>query len=237
MKKKIFLIATICLCMLGLAACSQTDPTTVDYNGHSYEELKAVNEGMVQSLVALTEEDKAYYLSGASGVDEVLVNLIKNWDEVTENYGSFVDFGDFTVTKSGKTLTAEQTLQLSDREAVLTYVYTYYNMEVEDITVDAVYTFGEIISKALKNTLMGILIVFTVLILISLIISCFKMLQKVEKKPEAPAKDSSSAVVTQIAQREEQANDTELIAVIAAAIASAEGTSTDGFVVRSIKRR
>ena len=165
MKKKIFLIATICLCMLGLAACSKTDPTTVDYNGHSYDELKDINQGMVQSLVALTDEDKAYYLSGASGVDEVLVNLIKNWDEVTEEYGNFVEFGDFTVTKSGKTLTAEQTLQLTDREAVLTYVYTYYNMEVEDITVDAVYTLGETMSKAWMNTLMGILIVFAVLIL------------------------------------------------------------------------
>ena len=32
-------------------------------------------------------------------------------------------------------------------------------------------------------------------------------------------------------------DDAELVAVIAAAIAAAEGTSTDGFVVRSIKRR
>ena len=40
MKKKIFLIAAMCLMLLGLAACSQTDPTTADYNGVSYEELK-----------------------------------------------------------------------------------------------------------------------------------------------------------------------------------------------------
>ena len=40
-------------------------------------------------------------------------------------------------------------------------------------------------------------------------------------------------------QREEQelVDDTELVAVIAAAIAAYEGTSTDGFVVRSIRRR
>ena len=31
--------------------------------------------------------------------------------------------------------------------------------------------------------------------------------------------------------------DEELVAVIAAAIAAAEGTTTDGFVVRSIRRR
>ena len=33
-----------------------------------------------------------------------------------------------------------------------------------------------------------------------------------------------------------EADDTELIAVIAAAIAAAEGTTTDGFVVRSIRK-
>ena len=31
-------------------------------------------------------------------------------------------------------------------------------------------------------------------------------------------------------------DDTELVAVIAAAIAAAEGTTTDGFVVRSIRK-
>ena len=37
-------------------------------------------------------------------------------------------------------------------------------------------------------------------------------------------------------EEEELADDTELVAVIAAAIAAYEGTSTDGFQVRSIKR-
>ena len=35
----------------------------------------------------------------------------------------------------------------------------------------------------------------------------------------------------------DEENDLELAAVIAAAVAAAEGTSTDDFVVRSIKRR
>lgn len=219
--------------MLGLAACSKTDPTKVDYNGHSYDELQSTCQGTVQTLVSMSDEDRAYLLSSGS---EQITKLVNNWDDLTEQYGAFVEFGDFEITKSGKTLTAEQTLQLTDRKAILTYVYTYHNMEVEDITVDAVYSLGETMKKAGQNTLMGILIVFSVLILISLIISCFKVLSNVEKK-EAPAKEEKSPVVTQIAQREEQADDTELIAVIAAAVAAAEGTSADGFVVRSIRRR
>ena len=45
-------------------------------------------------------------------------------------------------------------------------------------------------------------------------------------------------VVEQIAQKEELVqDDLELVAVISAAIAAATGSYTDGFVVRSIKRR
>lgn len=105
MKKKIFLIAAMCLMLLGLAACSQTDPTTADYNGVSYEELKANCQGTVQTLTYMSEEDKAYYQQGGA---EMIVNLINRWDEAVAEYGSFVDFGDFVVTKSGKTLTAAQ---------------------------------------------------------------------------------------------------------------------------------
>ena len=235
MKKKIFLIAVLCLCMLGLAACSKTDPTTVDYNGYSYDDLQTNCQGTVQTLASMTDEDKQYYLENST---EVIANLITRWDDAVEEYGSFVDFGDFEITKSGKTLTAAQTLHMEDRDVILTYVYTYYSMELEDITIDGVYSVGEKMSTALMNTLMGMLVVFCVLILISLIIYCFNIFPYLEKKKAAKSAPAKSDVVTQIEVREEQqTDDGELIAVIAAAIAAAEGTSTDGFVVRSIRRR
>ncbi len=235
MKKKIFLIAVLCLCMLGLAACSKTDPTTVDYNGYSYDDLKTNCQGTVQTLASMTDEDKQYYLENST---EIIANLITRWEDAVEEYGSFVDFGDFEITKSGKTLTAAQTLHMEDRDVILTYVYTYYSMELEDITIDGVYSVGEKMSTALMNTLMGMLVVFCVLILISLIIYCFNIFPYLEKKKAAKSAPAKSDVVTQIEVREEQqTDDGELIAVIAAAIAVAEGTSTDGFVVRSIRRR
>ncbi|MBO5371494.1 MAG: OadG family protein [Lachnospiraceae bacterium] len=236
MKKKIFLIAVLCLCLLGLAACSKTDPTTVDYNGYSYDALQANCVGTVQTLVSMTEEDKAYYMENGA---ETVVNLINRWDEAVAEYGNFVDFGEFEITKSGKTLTAAQTLQMENREMILTYVYTYHSMEVEDITIDGIYSVSEKMSDALMNTLMGMLVVFTVLILISLLIFCFNIFPYLEKKKAAKAVANAPAaeVVEEIAVAEEQTDDGELIAVIAAAIAAAEGTSTDGFVVRSIRRR
>lgn len=235
MKKKIFLIAVLCLCMLGLAACSKTDPTTVDYNGYSYDDLQTNCQGTVQTLASMTDEDKQYYLENST---EIIANLITRWEDAVEEYGSFVDFGDFEITKSGKTLTAAQTLHMEDRDVILTYVYTYYSMELEDITIDGVYSVGEKMSTALMNTLMGMLVVFCVLIIISLIIYCFNIFPYLEKKKAAKSEPAKSDVVTQIEVREEQqTDDGELIAVIAVAIAAAEGTSTDGFVVRSIRRR
>ena len=240
MKKKIFLIAAMCIMILSLAACSKTDPTTVDYNGHSYEELQSACQGTVQTLDYLSnaQEEKEYYLQSG---DETVVNLINRWDEAVAEYGSFVDFGDFEITKSGKTLTAAQTVHMQERDIILTYVYTYYSMEMEDITIDGVFSVGEKMSTAVLNTFMGMGIVFLVLIIICLLICCFNIFPYLEKKKAAKATPAKEDVVSQIEAREETqadvTDDVELIAVIAAAIAAAEGTSTDGFVVRSIRRR
>ncbi len=237
MKKKLVLIAAMCFMLLGLAACGQTDPASVDYNGHSYEELQSNCQGTVQTLAYMSEEDKMYYQQNGA---ETVVNLINKWDDAVAEFGSFVDFGDFEITKSGKTLTAAQTLHMEKRDMILTYVYTYHSMEVEDITVDGVYSIGEKMSTALMNTVIGISIVFGVLIIICLLICCFNIFPYLEKKKAAKAAPKED-VVSQIEAREEQqaveTDDGELIAVIAAAIAASEGTSADGFVVRSIRRR
>lgn len=237
MKKKIFLIVAMCLMLISMAACSKTDPTTVDYNGYSYDDLKSNCQGTVQTLVSLTDEDKAYYAENGA---ETVVNLINKWDEAVAEYGSFVDFGDFEITKSGKTLTAAQTLQMENRDMILTYVYTYYSMEVEDITIDGVFSVGEKMSTALMNTVMGILVVFCVLIIICLLICCFNIFPYLEKKKAAKAPVAEPVQETAApaaVQAEPETDDGELVAVIAAAIAAAEGTSADGFVVRSIRRR
>ena len=53
----------------------------------------------------------------------------------------------------------------------------------------------------------------------------------------APAQAAAPVNAAAPAQAEENlADDGELVAVIAAAIAAAEGTTTDGFVVRSIRK-
>ena len=108
------------------------------------------------------------------------------------------------------------------------------------ITTNVHYSTGEIMAKAGMNTVIGMGTVFVVLILISLIISCFSLISKLEgkqKKEEPAAAVAASPVVEQTSAKEELSDDTELVAVIAAAIAAYEGAaSTDGFVVRSIRK-
>lgn len=259
MKKKILLIISMCLIALGLAACGETDPTTMSYNGYSYDQLKSTCEGTVTSLLEMTDEQKEPYTVMKDMSDVERNNYIKSvaptaseediagiiqqanmmirWDDAVAQAGEYVELGDFTITKSGKTLECKQEITFTDRPVILSYVYKYHNMELEDIGVEAVQTLGEKMTNAALNTLMGMGIVFAVLILISLIIYGFKIFSYLEKKKTTPAPAAAPAPVAAPAAPVAAQDDLELAAVIAAAIAASTGTSTSDFVVRSIRRR
>ena len=130
-------------------------------------------------------------------------------------------------------------------------------MDVEDSSISG------LLQSASVNTAVGMGTVFVVLIFISLIIYCFKYLHQWEegkkgteaKKASAPASAAakstpaaapSSAAAPAGDMDEELAavmaaaiaasEDEDLVAVITAAIAAYEGTSSNGLVVRSIRR-
>lgn len=238
MKKKISLILGMCLVMLSLTACGE-DPKKVDYNGYTYNQLKEELQNTAEALAAMSDEEAEQYKTMEGEQYKTLVNMVTRWQEATEDIGAYKELGEFSITKSGKTLTCEQEVIYEERPVILTYVFTYHNMELDDITVDPVQTLGEKMTNAGLNTLMGMGVVFAVLILISLIIYCFKIFPYLEQKRQA-----KKATVPVVENGEEQENvpvaaqdDLELVAVIAAAIAASTGTSTDDFVVRSIKRR
>ena len=97
------------------------------------------------------------------------------------------------------------------------------------------------LEEAGVNTLLGMGMAFTVLMLISLIISLFPILtganRKKEVKPASVAKEVTPAPVVE-EEEEDLSDDAELVAVIAAAIAAYEKTApVEGFQVRSIRKR
>lgn len=121
-------------------------------------------------------------------------------------------------------------------------------LTLESCALNLDQSMGELMMKAAMDTLMGMMTVFTILILISLIIWAMggipKLQAKFSGKKEGKKDSKETAIdntIAQIVEKEESTNessDTELVAVIAAAIAAYEGSqSTDGFVVRSIRKR
>ena len=118
MKKKILLILSMCLIMLGLTACGE-DPTKVDYNGFTYDQLKGSCENTVDILQSMSESEKAACLASN---DETMVNLITRWEEAQEDVGAYVELGEIKITKSGKTLTLNlgysHPVEMTDPEGV-----------------------------------------------------------------------------------------------------------------------
>ena len=172
------------------------------------------------------------------------MSAVESWSKAAEDMGSYegiesvtselqADEGVITVKVNGS-------LRDADVEIVLDA-----NVEgsISSITTNVVYTFGEKMEKAGLNTLLGMGTVFVVLILISLIISCFVLIPKLQamftKKPDNKEIKTTAVdnTIAQIIEKEELSDDLELVAVISAAIAASAGAaSTDGFVVRSIRR-
>ena len=112
--------------------------------------------------------------------------------------------------------------------------------KISEFEVAANQTMKDKMKDAGANTVIGMGTVFIVLIFISFIISLLKYVNNIgAKKEEKPAGGVENAI-SQIVTAEEESDETddlELVAVITAAIAASEGTSSDGLVVRSIKRR
>ena len=171
---------------------------------------------------------------------DTFATALEGWKASLEECGDYESHKDyeFEASSTGVTVTAPATF--SDRSADLEFVFDE-NMTLESFTVNAHYGMSEILEKAGLNTLLGMGTVFVMLIFMSFIISLIKyvpaLLNGTSKKKKEEAPKAAPAPAVAAAEEAEEMDDTELVAVIAAAIAAAEGTTTDGFVVRSIKRR
>lgn len=231
--KKLLVILGMITCMACLAACGEeeaksgpiSDEQAVQIGTTIVDQMNTiVSQGAIEQYV-----DQPALHSGFQGWESALDD-IGTYEGVS---GGSVAFDDDEVTITVNVLGS---LHNADVEIVLDNALATYI----GITTNVHYSTGEIMAKAGMNTLIGMGTVFVVLILISLIISCFTLVSKFEtkqKKEEPAAAAASAPVVEQIAAKEELSDDTELVAVIAAAIAAYEGAaSTDGFVVRSIRK-
>lgn len=218
--------------MACLAACGQEEaasgPISEDY-------ALEIGTTTIESINAIVAGNAIEQYAN----QPVLYNGILDWQDALEDIGTYEGTNGGSVSFEEDQVVINIEVLGSSHDATVEVVLDSALASYIGIITNVHYSTGEILAKAGMNTLIGMGTVFAVLILISLIISCFTLVSKFEKKQqktEAPA-PAADPVVEQIAAKEELSDDTELVAVIAAAIAAYEGAaSTDGFVVRSIRK-
>lgn len=252
MKKCIKVLLTLCIILGMLSTTAYAEETKpFEYDDDS---IIAIVEGILKEVDAFTDYELDYYIDNSLGITKTICEEYKELRE-NDTLGDFVEFKDSKVenTENAAIVTVTAAYEKTDVKLTVTYMEIKNGSEVSivptDIELETIS--GEDVSKwdsvknAALNTLMGICIVVLMLTLISFIISLFKFIPKIQDKlskknkafvAEEAADNAKDKVVTQIMEKEELSDDTELVAVITAAICAATGASGDSFVVRSIRK-
>jgi len=221
---------------------STTDADMEDAAIFTEEQLEELAIEMRVSGIDLESEDVNY---GPITTGSAVVTGINSYRNSIKELGSVSDVNsaDVLVEQKDKEFIVSIPLKGSIHNGSFEVIYDR-NLHATSFTTNVEYTMAESMTKAGTNTLIGMGTVFAMLIVIMIIIYGFAVIPKIQASAEAKkqAKTATEASVDNaiqgIVEREEDVtDDLELVAVIAAAIAASEGaTSTDGFVVRSIKR-
>lgn len=232
--KKFLLVLGMITCIFGLTACQKEEVITENY-GVTEEQAAEYGKGLIETIndIVLYQEMEQY------ASEEVIYAALENYASALKDMGDYQSVDRYTVTyDDGIIIDLEVSGSLRDATV---QIILDEELLLVGISTNVVYSFGEMMAKAGLNTLMGMGTVFMVLILISLLISSFSLISSFQKKKDKKAQNSVSAAdkaIEQIIEKEELNDNLELAAVIAAAVAAYEGAaSSDGYVVRSIKRR
>ena len=205
-----------------------------------------MDDEMAASLDIYTLDEVTYIMAEYLNITGyAAMSGIESFHSAKASTGELIEVTEATAEIDGDTIIVEVSVRGEKKDAVAEVILSNdMFMAVESVSLNPVFTMGELMKKAALNTLIGMGTVFAVLILISLIIAAFGIIPKIQDKLTKKKSTSQAGVdnnVEQITVREEvadESDDLELVAVIAAAIAASQGAaSTDGFVVRSIRRR
>lgn len=243
--KKFLLVLGMITCMAGLTACGQeAKDYSADYQITEDAVISYV-EQQVSYLDSVVEQGAQAYVAE----DAVISNAVAGWESALADMGDYQSIGDVTyIVDEDGIMTIDAEIKASKRDADIEFIMEHSvtdSFVITSITTTPRFTFGELMTKAGLNTLMGMGTVFAVLILIALLISSFNLIPKIQAafskkdKKDKKAEVAAENAVAQIVENEtvQEEDDLELVAVIAAAIAASEGaSSTDGYVVRSIRR-
>lgn len=249
MKKCIKVLLTLCIILGMISATAYAEEAKpFEYEDDS---IIAIVEGILTEVNDFTDYELDYYVDNSLGITKTICEEYKKLRE-NDTLGDFVEFKDSKIenTENAAIVTVTAAYEKTDVKLMVTYMEIKNGSNVSivptDIKLEVVSDSGaaskwDSVKNAALNTLMGICIVVLMLTLISFIISLFKYIPKLKdklsKKKEFVIEDKAEdKIVEQIIEKEELSDDTELVAVITAAICAAANASGDSFVVRSIRK-
>lgn len=237
--RKLLAILGVITCMVGLCACGQEETKPSSSANIDEESLLQYGETTVQQMDMIVSQGAIEQYAA----DPVIYNGLLDWQNALDEIGTFNGTDGGSVDIGEEEIVISINISGSEHDAVMEIVFAADMSAYEGISTNIKYSVAENMGRAAMNTLIGMGTVFVVLIIISLIISAFGVIPKIEEKMKAkkqpPVQEvkAAPAAAPVAAPEEELSDDTELVAVIAAAVAAYEGSaSTDGFVVRSIRK-
>ncbi len=247
MKKWLTVLAVI-TCVFGLTACGSSAASDTTESGLMTEEEAISNgENMVAQMVTIITNDQVDQYAS----NDVLTAAFDGMESALEDVGSFTGtYKQATAEVTEDGITINLLAEGTDHDATI-LITTDSTGALTAINTNVKYSMGELMAQAGLNTVLGMGTTFVILILISFIIGLFPLIGKAQKANEekkaaaakkaapAPAAPAAAAAPAPAAPAPaaDPMNDSQLVAVIAAAVAAAEGrTTTDGFVVRSIRK-
>lgn len=251
MRKRLVVALIAILCVIGVTGFS---PKAVMA---SADTSNATIEGSVDDQESLQNYIESYWYSwNEQDISEIAET---NKEAMTEEeYQLYYGWGKLqTELGEEQSIVSEKFEETEDGSIIGTMIAAYENADVQftftfdashnvtDIQVEkyvdeeANKTMAEKMGKAGINTVMSITIVFIVLIFIAGIISLFRFIPMLfggNKKEEAPATEPAVVAAPVV---EDVTDDTEIVAVITAAIMASMGSEApaDGLHITSIKRR
>lgn len=250
--KKLASLLFMAMLVLGLTACGGSKGPVETVVDSAYAEQVA--DFIVANITGMSAEEMQYYvdmdaedLQGVldqSGIPIEAVafqDIFNGYINYTEELGAYISTDSSELSGDEEEALLTTVVAFDVHSATLNLIFNDDGV-VTTGSIDPIYSFGEILQKAGLNTIIGMGTVFVILIFISLVIALLPkltgMIENFGKKKEAPAAVPAApkAAPAAPAEVEELSDDLELVAVISAAIAAYTGTSSDGFVVRSIRR-
>ncbi len=257
-RKVLIPLLAVVMCMMAFTGCEKTSSQIES------EAVEAIREATLESIATYTQDQFAAVLTGIpfeqyqiyaeSGnvfVSLPFMNDFSNrWKYFVDNHGECVEAVVDETLREEYEYTSRIIMTGEDgKQMAMTIFYDKngqpYKTTIADYVDESNKTFGDKMAEAGGNTIIGLATVFAVLILLALIIYCFRFVnaaaippskKKAAAEEKKPAPVKAAPAPAPVAAAPDPMDDLQLIAVITAAIAAAEDKPAEGFVVRSIRR-